>query len=147
MKNRFVFEESLGYLIGKTSASMKMSFNRLTKESGINATVEQWILLNTIHASPGITQSDIALKTGKDKTNITRMLDVLEKNGSIERKSDKSDRRVFRIFMTEKGESLLKKLIPLAVLTNEKAVTGLTKNEINIFKEILYKIFCNNMNG
>jgi MarR family transcriptional regulator, organic hydroperoxide resistance regulator len=143
MNRKFKLNKSLGFLLSKTNASMRIYFNKAIKENGLDATAEQWGLLNIIHEFPGIIQSNIAEKSMKDRTNITRMLDVLEKNRFIERKSDKDDRRLYRIYITDKGESLLKSLIPVAMSVNEKASYGLNKNELKIFIEILYKIYKN----
>jgi DNA-binding MarR family transcriptional regulator len=143
MNNNFNLNESLGFLISITNASMKAFFGRAIKKNGIEATVEQWGLLNIVKESPGIIQNDIAGKSMKDKTNVTRMLDLLEKNQYIERRNDRNDRRLYRIYITEKGESLLKELVPIALSTNEKATYGLRKDELKTFTEILYKIYNN----
>lgn len=140
MNGNFEFKKSLGFLISITNASMRSFFNRAIKENDIEATAEQWGLLNIIQGSPGIIQSDIAEKSLKDKTNVTRMLDLLEKNRYIERKSDNNDRRLYRIYITSNGESLLKNLIPIANKINEKATQGLNKEELKIFIKVLNRI-------
>ncbi len=146
MIRKFNFNKSLGFLLSKTNASMRTYFNKAIKENSIDATAEQWGLLNIIQEFPGIIQSDIAEKSMKDRTNITRMLDLLEKNRLIERKSDRDDRRLYRIYITDKGETLLNSLIPVAMSVNEKASKRLSKNELKIFIEILNKIY-NNTRG
>jgi MarR family transcriptional regulator, organic hydroperoxide resistance regulator len=143
MNGNFELNRSLGFLLSKSNASVKNCFNRAIKGSGMDATAEQWGILNIINASPGITQSELAEQSLKDKTNITRMLDVLGKNGYIERKSDDKDRRLFRIFITGKGKLLLKKLAPSALRTNEKASHGISKKELTVFFETLNKIYLN----
>ncbi|TAL31527.1 MAG: MarR family transcriptional regulator [Spirochaetes bacterium] len=147
MKGEFNLETSLGYLLGRTQASMKMSFNRAIKEAGIDATAEQWGLLNIIKAAPGIIQSDLAERSIKDKTNVTRMLDVLEKNGCIERARDTRDRRAYRVFITGKGTALLRRLVPLAVRTNEEAARGLGAKEIKALTDILAILYHNTKGG
>jgi|WetSurMetagenome_2_1015567.scaffolds.fasta_scaffold425168_1 DNA-binding MarR family transcriptional regulator len=143
MNNNFELNKSLGFLLSKSNASVKNSFNRAIKECGVDATAEQWGIMNIINSYPGITQSELAERSLKDKTNVTRMLDVLGKNGYIERKSDDKDRRLFRIFITGKGKLLLKKLIPLALHTNKKASQGISKKELTFFSEILNKVYLN----
>lgn len=80
MNNNFNINESLGFLISITNASIRTFFNRAIKKNGIEATAEQWGILNIVKESPGIIQNDIAGKSMKDKTNVTRILDLLEKN-------------------------------------------------------------------
>jgi MarR family transcriptional regulator, organic hydroperoxide resistance regulator len=147
MKNAFNLETSLGYLMGRTHASMRMSFNRAIKEAGIEATAEQWGLLNIIKASPGIIQSELAERSIKDRTNVTRMLDVLETGGYIRRARDARDRRAYRISITEKGSALLLRLVPLAIRTNEEAARGLGAKEIQALTDMLDILYRNTKGG
>jgi len=141
--DRFDLDTSLGFLLSRTNASMRAALNRAIRETGIDASAEQWGVLNIVAASPGITQSGIAERSLKDKTNITRMLDALEKAGYVERTSDNTDRRLYRIFITRKGESLLKGLIPLAQAVNDKAARGVPARELRAFTAVLERIYRN----
>ncbi|MCB2196463.1 MAG: MarR family transcriptional regulator [Bacteroidetes bacterium] len=144
--DNFNINESLGYLIGKTNSLMRNQFNKLIKENGNNATSEQWGILNIINEFPGIIQSEIAQKGLKDKTNITRMLDLLEKNGYVERKPSKTDRRLYKIFITDTGKKLLDEIIPIAIEVNKMSVSVLNENEVSIFISLLKKINNNLLN-
>jgi len=139
----FALDTSLGFLLSRTNASVRAALNRAIRENGIDATAEQWGILNVIEAAPGITQSGIAERTLKDKTNITRMLDALEKNRCIQRTSDETDRRLYRIFITRKGESLLKSLVPLAEGVNARAARGLSASELRDCAALLDRIYRN----
>jgi MarR family transcriptional regulator, organic hydroperoxide resistance regulator len=143
MEEYFDINKSIGFMLSKASSSMRMSFNKRIKENGIDATAEQWGLLNIIYVFPGITQIEIAQKSLKDKTNVTRMLDLLEKKECIERRRDKVDRRVFKIFLTNKGRLLLNSMVPVAVKTNQNATKEFTKKEINTLVVLLNKLYTN----
>ena len=146
MKGAFNLAESLGFLVSGANASMRAGFNRAIGEAGIAATAEQWGVLNIVRASPGIIQSEIAERSMKDRTNVTRMLDLLEKNGHIERRADADDRRSYRIYITSSGEALLERLAPIADAVNMKAAKGLTAGERRLLGELLEKIH-RNMGG
>jgi DNA-binding MarR family transcriptional regulator len=141
--NNFKINDSLGYLIGLTNSLMRYQFNKMIKENGFNTSVEQWGILNIVHAFPGITQSEIALKGRKDKTNITRMLDLLEKNGNIERKSSKRDRRQYNIYITDNGIKLLNDIIPISDEVNQQGTKGINKEELVKITSVLKKIQTN----
>jgi DNA-binding MarR family transcriptional regulator len=100
-------------------------------------------VLNIVRSSPGIIQSVLAERSMKDRTNVTRMLDLLEKNGHIERRSDADDRRSYRIYITAAGVSLLDRLRPLAVAVNKKATRGFTGEERRLLTGLLKKIHAN----
>ncbi len=44
---------------------------------------------------------------------MNRILNVLQKQGYIERRSDSSDKRIYRIFPREAGRTVLEKLSPI----------------------------------
>lgn len=125
--NSYNIEESLGALISKANWYMKTYFGKMIKESGLNVTIEQWVLLNMISRSPGVSQTEIANTVLKDKTNVTRMLDLLEKNGYIICKNDQQDHRIYRIYLTDNGSQILNMLYPIADHVNN---TGDYKGKI-----------------
>ncbi len=139
--NEFDFEKSLGYLLSKTNAIMRLSFNKAINQNGLDASAEQWGILNIVKTFPGLTQSEIALRSLKDKTNVTRMLDVLEKKGCIERRSDKTDRRIYNIYITNAGKKLIEKIEPIANNVNQQAVKNLTPKETEQLRKLLNKLF------
>ena len=100
------FQESLGSLLSKANIYTRAYFNLLIKNKSLNITIEQWVLLSIVSQNPGITQTEIAKIGLKDKTNVMRILDVLEKNKLIVRQSDKNNRRIFKIYLTSNGEKI-----------------------------------------
>ncbi len=139
----FDLSASTGFLLSRANSSLRAHFNRLIRESGIDATAEQWGLLNIIRSSPGIIQSELAERSMKDRTNVTRMLDLMSKRGLVVRKGDPADRRMFRLFITAGGESLLKQIAPLAVQANKTAVRGLARDEVKALAKLLTAIYHN----
>jgi MarR family transcriptional regulator, organic hydroperoxide resistance regulator len=137
---KFVIDDSLGYIISITNAAMRGKFNRTISAKGLNVTSEQWGVLNIIKSFPGLTQKELAAKLYKDKTNLTRMIDVLERDGCLERKEDKKDRRIFRIFITGSGEELINKIIPIAESVNRESSIGLNNEELSQLKSLLKKV-------
>lgn len=136
----FELNKSLGYLVSQTHNLMRACFNQQIKLLGIQATAEQWGLLHLIKNSPGLKQSEIANASLKDKTNVTRMLDILQREGYILRKDDPVDRRTFRIYITPEGENLLEQITPAAIRSNSLATTGLTAPEQALLQTLLMKI-------
>ncbi len=130
-------ENSLGYAIGKTNWYLKTLLNKLLREGGCSITNEQWIVLKVISANPAVSQTEIAEKTLKDKTNITRILDLLEKSACIERRRDDRDRRMYRIHITEQGKRILKAVNPVTQKTDEICTHSLSKKEVKELIESL----------
>lgn len=131
---------SIGYAIGKTSWYMKTLLNKVLKEEGFSITNEQWTVLKVINETPSLSQTEIAEKSLKDKTNITRILDLLEKSSWIERRRDENDRRMNRIHITEQGKEILAAVKPVTGKTDEICKKSLSKKEVNELIKSLDKI-------
>ena len=58
-----------------------------------------------------MSQVELAEMTFKDKPNVTRMLEVLERKQLIFRQPDENDRRAYKVFLTEVGQQLKAQLI------------------------------------
>ncbi|WP_308417639.1 MarR family winged helix-turn-helix transcriptional regulator [Alkalihalobacterium bogoriense] len=108
-----------------------------------NIAPEQNLIMMLLWEQDGLTQSQIAAKLNKDKTNIARMASNLEQKGFITRQACPHDKRSIKLFVTEKGEDLGKKVIPVAEQFNELVSGGFTKKELEELDRLLTKISYN----
>ncbi|MCG2968914.1 MarR family transcriptional regulator, partial [Escherichia coli] len=69
-------------------------------------TPEQWTVLKKVSESDRITQKQLAIKADKDQATLTKILDLLEKSGHLQRIRNPEDRRSYYIQQTEKGMAL-----------------------------------------
>lgn len=143
MNNKYDYTKLIGYLIIKSEVCIKRKILNAFLEKGYDITFEQWTVLNVLYAEPGLIQSEIAIRTYKDKTNVTRILDVLSKNGYIVREQHESDRRSLCIYLTDKGIRMFDDLIPCINLINEQFKKGISDEELKIFENVLEKIYEN----
>lgn len=98
---------------------------------------EQWQLLLLLYGNPGMIQSELAVCTDKDPTNITRSLDALTRAGFLERRTDCGDRRCYHVYLTEKGVETVNLLLPAAQSINLSMREGLTEEDIRHLKRTL----------
>jgi len=110
------------------------------KAHGFHITPEQWGVLNCLWEEDGQTQTEIAERILKDKTNLTRMLDIMEREELLERRPHEKDRRSYRIYLTLKGEKLKENLIPIAMKINKVAIQSLILKEREVFKRLMNTI-------
>jgi DNA-binding MarR family transcriptional regulator len=139
----FTLDESLGYIINRTARRLKYELDQAFKTSGYDVTPEQWTILNRLWEQEGLSQVELADKTFKDKPNVTRILDVLERKQLLFRQRDETDRRAFKVYLTEAGRNLKEKLIPLAREVLERGQKNLTKEDIAYLQEKLNTIYNN----
>jgi MarR family transcriptional regulator, organic hydroperoxide resistance regulator len=92
-----------------TCSRIKQSWHaisRMYNNEAINhelTTTTGFILLN-IDSNEGTPSTQIGPLLGMESTSLTRTINQLELKGIIKRKKDKSDARVVRMVLTEKGK-------------------------------------------
>ncbi len=123
------------------------SFNRVLiknfKQNGIELSREQWSVLAVLWENNGCSQQHIAEKSFRDRPSVTRLIDNMEKDDLVVRKSDPNDRRSNLIFLTQKGQDLEERIIPLVHKTVEESYEGISKENILTVKEVLQNIYSN----
>lgn len=130
----------------KIDTTVKKVRNYLQKQlikGGIDLTVDQWVVLDHLMPSPGISQNDLASATAKDAPTITRILGILIKKGFVERKTAKLDRRKQMLFPTDKGKAIHKEAFPIVAKMRTKAWGSLTDQDFEDLVRIMDTIFIN----
>jgi DNA-binding MarR family transcriptional regulator len=134
--NVFPLDNSPGYTIHRLDTQMALGLQHAFQAKGLNITPEQWGVLNRLWENEGIHQSALAKRATKDRHNITRILNLLEKNGYVRRTPDIEDKRRLNVYLTEEGKTLQHKLIPIAIGFLQKCFEGLTQEEIQELRRI-----------
>ena len=110
------------------------------KEENLPITPEQFSVLSYLWQRDGLQQSELAFCTNRNRANVTRIIDILEREGIVERKDDANDRRVFKIYLTEKGKSLRGATAKCAEQSIKDSLKGLTREEVDVCTKVLLKI-------
>ena len=134
--NVFPLDNSQGYIIHRLDVQMSLGLQHAFQAKGFNITPEQWGVLNRLWEKEGIHQSALAERAAKDRHNITRILNLLEKNGFIFRTPDGEDKRRLNVYLTEEGKALKQKLIPIVIGFLQKCFEGLTQEEVQDLRRI-----------
>jgi MarR family transcriptional regulator, transcriptional regulator for hemolysin len=130
--------ECIGPQIKLTSNVMAVEHNKYLRSSGISS--EQGLFLKFVLDFPGSTQTQLAELLHKDKTTVTRMIDILEKKNMLYRKACPNDRRVYQIYVTEKTTQQVEALTPLFERRSEELREIITPEEQEITLRVLKKI-------
>lgn len=131
-------EENLPILINDAGLLFRRYFNREVKELGLTAA--QWEVLSYIYRWQGLTQTELADLLATGKSPLGKKLDSLEAKGMVERKSDASDRRVKRIYMTHKLDSLedeLRKVVDSIVLMAAESISNSDLDQMRTWLRIM----------
>lgn len=128
-------EDSLGFQVNMTANAMKKRFNTFLKPYGL--TSEQYVIMKSIDENPDISPTQLSEITFKDKTTITRMIDILVKNDMLVRIPKQDDRRAYEIRWSNKAEKIMNQIIPLAEDVLKKLRSQFDTEELQIFLRIL----------
>jgi MarR family transcriptional regulator for hemolysin len=136
---RYDFENSMGFVVNVTAKAFQKSFDlELRKNAGVS--LSQWRVVGALVIQPGLTQKEIADKVGIEGATLVPIIDKMEKEGLLKRKPDSDDRRVNRIYLTQKADSLWEAMIECALLIRKSSLKNISESDIQTTLDTLRKI-------
>lgn len=135
------YADRLFYKIEKAAIYTKLRGSMLLNLKNAGLSIDQFITLETISANPDICQRDLSKIVLKDRSNITRILNILEEKGFITRELSIKGKRPVKIMkLTKSGDDLVKNNSHF--LTNEMNdfLSEFKKDEIKTVMKILDRI-------
>ena len=107
------YTETIIYSIDMILRGLKQELRQRIDSLGIAVTGEQFVVLDTISRYKNIYQQKLAEILMKDKSNIMRILKILEEKKLISRTvSSVSNRLVYMLNVTEEGQRIINETIP-----------------------------------
>ena len=134
---------NLGMLIGQVHRLSTKKFVQNSHNSGLDISMDQWIVLGPIWENEGISHKEISEYCLKDKTSVTKIIGTLEKKNLVVRVPDQLDHRVKRVVLSNKGKELFLQAIPIMELTRDELQDGITEKDIELLRSVLTKIYNN----
>lgn len=124
-----------------TTYKYKAKGSAIFRELKVDITVDQFIILKVLSNIKNLTQQELAEVLYKDKSNLSRMVESLNKKGYISRTLDiKDNRTVKKLELTQSGYELAEKLSIYALQLQKNVIDGITKEETAIVKNVMKKI-------
>ena len=127
--------DSIGYLCRVAFRRFAKALEANTSKFGVSS--GQWRFLRVLWEEDGIMQRELSRRVDMREPTTVVALKGLEKNGFITRKRDEFDKRIIRVYLTPKAKSLREVLQPFVVDVNERAIEGLTEEEVVVLKKAL----------
>jgi DNA-binding MarR family transcriptional regulator len=134
----FVITESLGYLVNRAARSMAHQLAQELRPAGIG--IGQWAVLLFLWARDGMSQAELSRVVAIEPPTMVRTIDRMARDGLVTRVPDPDDRRLTRIYLTERGRSLRDELIPKAIAVNRATLGRLTPAEGRTLRRLLGKL-------
>ncbi|HWA28809.1 MAG TPA: MarR family transcriptional regulator [Lacunisphaera sp.] len=113
--------------------------HRLFRPYGI--TDAQFNVLNVLGPQPqGMSQRELSDALVVDRSNITGLLDRMEKLGWVRRADHPTDRRVYLVTLTEEGRNLWQKVLPEYAAAVRRVTAVAPENELKRTLETLRRL-------
>lgn len=106
---------------------------------GFGLQPSQFGILETLYHLGPMQQHELAAKLLQTPGNITRILDKLEQDELVERRSEPGDRRCHRIALTKQGEKRIAAVFPQFASAMQQLFQGLTADEQKQLNDLLRK--------
>ena len=134
-------DESLHYLIMANQMLVQKALMERIKDTGL--TIGQPKILDYLKTHDGSSQKEIAQACFLEAGSLTTILNKMEEKGLIERRILNGNRRTFHIFMTEEGEEKQKLIDKNFQQIEERALSGISEEEMEKFMSVSKKIYSN----
>jgi DNA-binding MarR family transcriptional regulator len=101
----------------------------------------QFNLLNLLHSEPsGLSQTELSRHLIMHRSNVTGLIDRLEKRGLVQREDVEGDRRAYRVLLTHDGDQILEKIFPEYHAGARKVWDGLSGEQLEEIVAALQRV-------
>lgn len=135
------FEDRLIFLITKVYQKLIINLQKAFSESSIEVTPIQVMLLFFLQKNDGSSLTQISQGLMLENPTVTGLIDRLEKLGHVKRSDHPNDRRVYLVYLTEKGNNIANRALPIVKKLNEEIKKGYSMVEVENFKKVLIGAF------
>jgi len=128
----------LGYNVRRAHMALWRDFNRTVGIGIVRPGIFSMMVL--IDENPGIAQIEIAVQLAIDKATIVGLIRMLQKQGWIERRRSRADRRRQDLYLTAQGRHELTTLRRDMLEHEARFINLFSRQELTLFFEFLRRI-------
>ena len=133
--------ESPGTLINRLAHAMALDMDRRLRTHDV--TLSQWFVLKQLWRQEGKSQVELQELLDLERATVNGLIQRMVRSGLIQCKPDLNDRRVQRIFLTERGRGLKQATPALEEEVNARALEGFSEDERTFFIRLLTRALHN----
>lgn len=141
--NQFKRGELYSVINGMASTAVARRLQKNFRAAGLDITIEQWSILYHLWKEDCLSQQELCNRTFRDKPSITRLIDNLEKQRLVKRVSSAEDKRINMVCLTDAARDMQDKTLEIANETMDEALIGVNREEIEMVKNVLQKVYDN----
>jgi DNA-binding MarR family transcriptional regulator len=134
-------QEPLSRLIGATRRRIHQAVGRRLRSHRLNPQ-RFWLVVNLLEA-PGLSLRELAGRLRMDEPSLSRIIASLGRRRLVRARADRADRRRRSLELTAAGESLARRLAPVAGEVRRAVEAGFTPEEKETLRRLLGRVIDN----
>ena len=134
--DRYQLSNQIGYLLRLANQRHLEIFHHHMPD----LTPTQFALLVSLAERTGASQNELGRQTGIDAATTNGVVDRLTKKGLIHSHTDPDDKRRLRLSLSDAGQQMVDRCIPIARIITSLTLEGLTSRESTRLLQLLKKI-------
>ncbi|NTJ43763.1 MarR family transcriptional regulator [Agrobacterium larrymoorei] len=133
--------DSVPYLLNRSGVGIAEVFSQKIAEDGL--TVPMYRVLAMLKERGESTLGELADVVSVEVSTLSRLIGTLSKRKLVSRTRPEDNGRIVIVRLTQQGEALTERLMPIAVEVENIAIAGMTDSEVDAFKNALRQMRAN----
>lgn len=134
-------DDFLPYLINRIANRLNFDLAEELRPFGL--TQQHWRLLAVLTARDGRTISELSVYTVMPQSTLSRIVDRMEQEGLVAKRSPADDGRVVNVCLTGAGRRAFERILPIALAHYRRALGGLSEAEAATLTALLKRVLAN----
>ena len=134
-------KEGASFTLAKVCKAHRANVGALLAEHGLH--VGQEMVLMELWQEDGLRGGELASRLGVEPPTVTKMLRRLEACGLIERRTDPTDARSLRVYLTPQGRSLEEPVVRCWERAEQTVLAGINARDRQTFRRLLDRVKSN----
>ena len=128
--------EQIGYQIARTNRQLELDLEARLKP--LSLSVDQFRILRCLGENGRLPMGELASSVFVEPANLTKIIDRMTSENLVMRVPDDKDRRVKRVFLTEKARGLMSKIGKISDEFNARILKGIPRDDLELTSRTLY---------
>jgi len=120
---QFSPDRSVGFALKETYRAFARSLLPRIQRHGVS--LSMWFVLRVLWEEDGLTQAEVARRTGVNGPSTVHAINALERHRLVERRRNRQDRRLTNVWLTPAGQELKPAIRPVALEVNRIGLRGI----------------------
>ena len=139
----YTYQKSLGLISRTIAKKIGKQLETNLQRNSINLTAVQWSIISMLQHKKESSQKNITMEFGYDKVMVMRIIRSLEERKIVHKRTCSKDKRTRIVTLTAQGQTIYKKVEPIAEKTIKDALYTLTDREVDFYFQISERIIAN----